>query len=89
MSSRQFHPTTGGTSPYSWALAAGGFPPGLTLGANGTPNNPGWWEDAFWANGSQWQLGGSAGDPSALVSSQPAYTYALTLVKITPWLRID
>jgi hypothetical protein len=44
--------------------------------ANGTPANLGWWEGPFWANGSQWQLGGSAGDPTASVSTQPAYTYA-------------
>lgn len=42
----------------------------------GTPANLGWWEGPFWANGSQWQLGGSAGDPTATVSVQPGYTYA-------------
>jgi hypothetical protein len=44
--------------------------------ANGTPTNLGWWEGPFWTEGSQWQLGGSAGDPTALVSSQSSYTYA-------------
>jgi hypothetical protein len=44
--------------------------------ANGTPANLGWWEGPFWANGSQWQLGGSAGDPSVMVSVQSGYTYA-------------
>jgi len=43
--------------------------------ANGVPANLGWWEGPFWANGSQWQLGGSAGDPVVLASSQAAYTY--------------
>jgi hypothetical protein len=44
--------------------------------ANGTPANLGWWEGPFWAEGSQWQLGGSAGDPTVSVSSQTSYTYA-------------
>jgi hypothetical protein len=39
------------------------------------PANLGWWEGAFWANGSQWQLGGAAGDPTATVSVQSGYTY--------------
>lgn len=42
---------------------------------NGTPTNLGWWEGPFWTRGSQWQLGGSAGDPSATVSVQAGYTY--------------
>jgi hypothetical protein len=41
----------------------------------GTPANLGWWEGPFWTNGSQWQLGGAAGDPTAVVSVQPGYTY--------------
>jgi hypothetical protein len=44
--------------------------------ANGTPANLGWWEGPFWTEGSQWQLGSDAGDPTATVSTQPAYTYA-------------
>jgi len=44
--------------------------------AAGTPANLGWYEGQFWTNGSQWQLGSSAGDPSAYVSAQPAYSYA-------------
>lgn len=43
--------------------------------ANGTPANLGWWEGPFWANGSQWQLGGNAGDPTAVISTQASYTY--------------
>ncbi len=43
--------------------------------ANGTPANLGWWEGPFWDNGSQWQLGGSSGDPTAVVSTQASYTY--------------
>ena len=41
----------------------------------GTPANLGWWEGAFWTNGSQWQLGGASGDPTATVSVQSSYTY--------------
>jgi hypothetical protein len=43
---------------------------------NGVPTSLGWWEGPFWANGSQWQLGGSAGDPTATVSVQANYTFA-------------
>jgi hypothetical protein len=43
--------------------------------AAGTPTTLGWWELPFWQRGSQWQLGGSAGDPTATVSVQPGYTY--------------
>ena len=42
---------------------------------NGTPANLGWWEGPFWANGSQWQLDGNAGDPTALASVRADYTY--------------
>jgi len=42
---------------------------------NGLPGTLGWWEGPFWAEGSQWQLGDSAGDPTAQVSVQTAYTY--------------
>lgn len=42
----------------------------------GIPANLGWWEAPFWANGSQWQLGGAAGDPTVLASSTATYTYA-------------
>jgi hypothetical protein len=42
----------------------------------GTPANLGWWEGAFWTEGSQWQLGGAAGDPTVLTSVGAAYTYA-------------
>jgi hypothetical protein len=41
----------------------------------GTPVNLGWWELPFWQRGSQWQLGGAAGDPVASVSVQSGYTY--------------
>ncbi len=41
----------------------------------GTPVNLGWWEPKFWSSGSQWQLGGNAGDPTATVSVQASYTY--------------
>jgi hypothetical protein len=44
--------------------------------ANGTPANLGWWEGPFWTEGSQWQLGGSAGDPTVMVSVQPSYSFA-------------
>ena len=44
--------------------------------ANGTPTNLGWWESLFWTGGSQWQLGGSAGDPTVTTSVQTDYTYA-------------
>jgi len=43
--------------------------------AAGTPANLGWWEGTFWAEGSQWQLGGSAGDPTSLASVGANYTY--------------
>jgi len=43
--------------------------------ANGTPNNL-LWEAPFWANGSQWPLALSAGDPTTYASVQPAYDYA-------------
>ena len=46
--------------------------------ANGTPANLGWWEGPFWANGSQWQLGGAAGDPTTTVSVQTGYTYTFS-----------
>ena len=44
--------------------------------ANGTPTNLGWWESLFWTSGSQWQLGGNAGDPTVTTSVQTDYTYA-------------
>jgi hypothetical protein len=44
--------------------------------ANGTPTNLGWWESLFWTGGSQWQLGGNAGDPTVTTSVQTDYTYA-------------
>jgi len=44
--------------------------------ANGTPTNLGWWEGPFWANGSQWQLAESAGDPVVTTSVGTTYTYA-------------
>ena len=44
--------------------------------ASGVPNNLGWWEGPFWNSGSQWQLGGSAGDPTVVTSVQADYTYA-------------
>lgn len=41
----------------------------------GTPATLGWWEGPFWSNGSQWQLGNAAGDPTATVSVGTSYTY--------------
>jgi len=43
--------------------------------ANGTPNLQ-WYEAGEWANGSQWMLGLSAGDPINSVSNGPGYVYA-------------
>ena len=44
--------------------------------ANGVPHNLDWDQGPFWTNGSQWQLGGGAGDPHAFVGAQPGYDYA-------------
>ena len=41
---------------------------------NGTPNLN-WFEAGEWANGSQWILGLSAGDPVTTTSNGPGYTY--------------
>ncbi|HWD37643.1 MAG TPA: hypothetical protein VG944_02260 [Fimbriimonas sp.] len=43
--------------------------------ANGTPNLN-WYEGGEWANGSQWILGLSAGDPTTISSSGAGYVYA-------------
>ena len=43
--------------------------------ANGTPHLN-WYEGGEWANGSQWFLGLSAGDPSTLTSNGQGYVYA-------------
>jgi hypothetical protein len=42
--------------------------------ANGTPNLA-WFENGEWANGSQWMLGESAGDPVTVNSTGPNYVY--------------
>jgi len=43
----------------------------------GTPNLE-WFEEPLWANGSQWQLGSAAGDPTTLTSSGQDYTFAFS-----------
>lgn len=43
--------------------------------ANGTPNLQ-WYEAGEWANGSEWMLGLSSGDPVTIASTGPGYVYA-------------
>ncbi|HTI73271.1 MAG TPA: putative Ig domain-containing protein [Candidatus Limnocylindria bacterium] len=43
----------------------------------GTPTNLQWYENPLWLRGSQWYLGLSAGDPSALASVGVNYAYGL------------
>jgi hypothetical protein len=43
--------------------------------ANGTPDLS-WFETGEWANGSQWMLGESSGDPTTLASNGAGYVYA-------------
>jgi hypothetical protein len=43
---------------------------------NGIPSGLQFYEPPLWAIGSQWPLGLSAGDPTAMTSVAPAYTYA-------------
>ncbi|GEM_PF-720623 len=44
----------------------------------GTPGNLAWFETNEWTNGSQWQLGDNAGDPTTTMSSGAGYVYAST-----------
>jgi hypothetical protein len=43
--------------------------------ANGTPSLQ-WFEGGEWANGSQWNLGENAGDPTTVTSNGTGYTFA-------------
>jgi len=60
----------GMTTPYHNTLGLQNF------ALNGTPHNLNWFEGGEWANGSQWMLGASAGDPTTTTSTGPAYVFA-------------
>ena len=46
--------------------------------ANGKPQNLNFFEAPYWPNGSQWNNGGSAGDPVTVASFGAGYAYAQT-----------
>jgi hypothetical protein len=45
---------------------------------SGQPTNLQWWEQGEWTTGSQFALGQSAGDPTAMVSTGTGYAYGFT-----------